>query len=183
MGGSCFPQCRRKYYFLPGIEKKGIRKLTVGKGGHPCGEVKERSPVKVHLFLQLLTVKMKMSVVLLTWRHASECNESCTEGEQWSVSLLCTPGQALGTAAVLSFTECVGVAFGYQLLLQKRKKGLGKGHSPTDPPPGAASKAGGVEKARDGMASSRPMVNLICHLSPCGLALFSGGGAPQSLPH
>lgn len=107
--------------------KKGIRKLTVGKGGHPCREVKEKPPVKVHLFLRLLTVKMKMSVVLLTWRHASERNESCTEGERWTVSLLWTPGQALGTAAVLSFTECIEVAFGYQLLLQKRKKGVGLG--------------------------------------------------------
>lgn len=182
-GWLLLPPMQMQVLFPPWDRKKGIRKLTVGKGGHLCGEVKEKSLVKVHLFLQLLTVKMKMSVVLLTWRHASECNESCTEGERWSVSLLCTPGQALGTAAVLSFTECVGVAFGYQLLLQKRKKGLGKGHSPTDPPPGAASKAGGVEKARDGMASSRPLVNLICHLSPCGLALFSGRGAPQSLPH
>lgn len=51
-----------------------------------------------------------------------ERNECCTE-EQWSVSLLCTPGQALGTAAVLSFTGCIGMAFGYQLFLQKRKKG------------------------------------------------------------
>lgn len=31
-----------------------------------------------------------------------------------------------------------------------------------------------------GMASSRPMVNLICHLSPRGLALFSSRGALQS---
>lgn len=46
-----------------------------------------------------------------------------TPKDSGGVSLLCTPGQALGTAAMLSITGCIGMAFGYQLFLQKRKKG------------------------------------------------------------
>lgn len=46
--------------------------------------------------------------------------------ESGGVSHCCAHlAKALGTAATLSFIEYIGMAFDYQLLLQKRKRGLG----------------------------------------------------------
>lgn len=93
------PPIGLQVWFLSRGLKESVRKLVVGKGNHSCRVVKEEPTGKVYLFPRSPAVKMTPSIFSLTWIHISNYCEYCTKEKQWNGSLLCTAGQALGTAA------------------------------------------------------------------------------------
>lgn len=79
--------------------KRECKKTGSGQGKSLMQVVKEEPTGKVYLFPRSPAVKMTPSIFSLTWIHISNYCEYCTKEKQWNGSLLCTAGQALGTAA------------------------------------------------------------------------------------
>lgn len=103
----------------------------------------------------------------LPWRRAVKCLSCAHQAKHWELQ------PCFQSRGMLGWHLAAGCFSG------REKGGWLRVTVPLTPPSEAAVELKGWRMAAVSMASSQPMVNLICHLSPRSLALFSSRGALQ----